>query len=48
LKALIKKKASESQEQNPFKKRDKIARFVIGKGYEPDLVWGYIKDLLPD
>ena len=48
LKALIKKKAAESQEENQFKKRDKIARFVIGKGYEPELVWGFIKDLLPD
>ncbi|MBL7874423.1 MAG: RecX family transcriptional regulator [Cyclobacteriaceae bacterium] len=48
LKSLIKKKASESQEQNLFKKRNKIARFAIGKGYEPDLVWGQIKDLLPD
>lgn len=48
LKSLIKKKASESQEQNLFKKRDKIARFAIGKGYEPDLVWGHVKDLFPD
>jgi regulatory protein len=48
LKSLIKKKAAESLEENKFKKRDKIARFVIGKGYEPDLAWGYIKDLLPD
>jgi regulatory protein len=48
LKALIKKKASESKESNPFKKRDKIARFVIGKGYEAELVWEYVRDILPD
>ena len=48
LKALIKKKASESRESNPFKKRDKIARFVIGKGYEAELVWEYVRDILPD
>jgi len=48
LKALIKKKSTEISEENRFKKRDKIARFVIGKGYEPELVWGYVKDLLPD
>lgn len=48
LKTLIKKKATEINEENRFKKRDKVARFVIGKGYEPELVWEYIKDLLPD
>lgn len=48
LKTLIKKKATESTESNPFKKRDKIARFVIGKGYEAELVWEYVRDILPD
>ncbi len=48
LKALLKKKAAESKESNPFKKRDKIARFAIGKGYEAELVWEYVKDILPD
>jgi regulatory protein len=48
LKALIKKKATESRETNPFKKRDKIARFVIGKGYEAELVWEYVRDILSD
>lgn len=48
LKSLIKKKSAESSEQNPFKKRDKVARFVIGKGYEPEMVWEYVKDLMAD
>ncbi len=48
LKVLIKKKSTEITEENRFKKRDKVARFVIGKGYEPELVWEYVKDLLPD
>lgn len=48
LKALIKKKSIEISEENRFKKRDKVARFVIGKGYEPEMVWEYVKDLLPD
>jgi regulatory protein len=48
LKALIKKKSAEISEENLFKKRDKIARFAIGKGYEPDMVWEYLKDNLPD
>lgn len=48
LKALIQKKSAEIKEENPFKKRDKIARFVIGKGYEPELVWEYIRDIISD
>ncbi len=47
LKELIKKKASQSTEKNPFKKRDKVARYVIGKGYESELVWAFIKELIP-
>jgi len=42
---LLKKKFTEVKEPNNFKKKDKIARFAIGKGYEPDLVWEYLKDL---
>jgi regulatory protein len=48
LVTLLKKKLSEVAEANPFKKRDKVARFAIGKGYEPEMVWEYLKDLLPD
>ena len=44
LKALLKKKLSQSEEANQFKKRDKIARFAIGKGYESELVWGILKE----
>jgi regulatory protein len=46
LKALIKKKSSEIKEENLFKKRDKVARFVIGKGYEPEMVWEFIRDII--
>jgi len=48
LKALIKKKSAEIKEENLFKKRDKVARFVIGKGYEPEMVWEYVRDLMAD
>lgn len=48
LKALIQKKATEIKEENAFKKRDKVARFVIGKGYEPELVWEYVRDIMSD
>lgn len=48
LKSLIKKKSAESKEVNLFKKRDKVARFAIAKGYEPEMVWEYIRDLMAD
>jgi regulatory protein len=48
LKALIKKKSAEIKEENLFKKRDKVARFAIGKGYEAEMVWEYIRDLMAD
>ncbi len=47
LKDLIKKKAEQTIEQNSFKKRDKVARFAIAKGYEPELVWEVVKEALP-
>jgi regulatory protein len=48
LSSLIKKKSSESSEENIYKKRDKIARYVINKGYEPDLVWVLLKNEFSD
>jgi len=48
LKTLIKKKSAEIKEENLFRKRDKVARFVIGKGYEPEMVWEYVRDLMAD
>lgn len=47
LKDLISKKAQQTTEQNPYKKRDKVARFAIAKGYEPELVWEVVKEALP-
>ncbi len=46
LKTLIKKKSTEIKEENIYKKRDRIARFAIGKGYEPEMVWEYVRDLV--
>jgi regulatory protein len=31
---------------NPFVTRDKLARYAIQKGFEPDLVWPRVKDLV--
>jgi regulatory protein len=47
LLALLKKKAAEVTEPNAFIKRNKVARFAITKGYESDMVWEFVKDILP-
>lgn len=45
LRSLLEKKgASLSGETNEFIKRDKISKFAIQKGYEPELVWRLIKE----
>lgn len=44
LKALIRKKATLTGEPNLYKKRNLVARFVIGKGYESEIVWEFVKD----
>lgn len=46
LKSLIKKKSAQTSESNQFKRRNLIARFVIGKGYESELVWEMVKEIV--
>jgi regulatory protein len=48
LKDLLKKKLAQTSESNAFKKRDKVARFAIGKGYEPEAVWEILKATAAD
>lgn len=46
LQDLVEKKADALVEKNIFKKRAKVAQYVIRKGYEPDLVWEVVKDMV--
>jgi regulatory protein len=48
LRALILKKGDRTEAPNLWTFRNKVARFVIDKGYEPALVWPVIKDVYPD
>ncbi|MBX2899290.1 MAG: RecX family transcriptional regulator [Cyclobacteriaceae bacterium] len=48
LTTLLQKKQVGLQAEPIFKQRDKLARYAIGKGYEPDLVWQVLKEILPD
>ncbi len=44
LKTLIQKKSAQTSEQNPFKRKNLIARYVISKGYEPEMVWEMLRE----
>ena len=43
---LIQKKERLLEEKDLFIKREKIAKFVISKGFEPDLVWDKMKQMM--
>jgi hypothetical protein len=44
LKNMLQKRLVQGAGLKPFQRRDKAARFAIGKGYEPDLVWALLRD----
>ena len=46
LAGLVSKKAGSTHEANPFILKRKIANYVIGKGYESELVWRAIETVL--
>lgn len=48
LNELIQKKAAQLSEPDMFRKRHKVARYAISKGYEPELVWEAVKTWLPE
>jgi regulatory protein len=44
LRNLLEKKASQIDEPNQFLKRDKLAKYAIQKGFEPEFVWKELKE----
>ncbi len=48
LKSVLEKKGQEIDEENVFTRRDRISKYAIQKGYEPDLVWKLLKEMFPD
>lgn len=44
LQQLLEKKNKLVTETELFKKRNKLAQYAIGRGYEPDLVWRILKE----
>lgn len=47
LEKLLTDKLSEVADENSFVARDKVSKYAIQKGFEPDLVWQKLKKLLP-
>lgn len=48
LEEVLTRKMGEIKEENPFVMRDKIAGHAIRKGFEPEMVWEMLKELVPD
>lgn len=48
LREILARKLNQLDEENAFVKRDKLARYVIQKGFEADLVWPEVKSLVKD
>ena len=45
LETLLKKKSTSVHEDDDYVRRDKIARYAIQRGFEPELVWRLIKEI---
>lgn len=48
LKEVLTSKAKSISETNPFKKNYKLASYAISRGYEPELVWEMVREVLGD
>ena len=44
--SLLLKKADQTEEENSYVKREKLANYIIQKGFEPDLVWEVTKEVI--
>ena len=44
---LAEKKNNFIMEDNLFAKRNKIAKYLIGRGFESELVWNTVKEIIP-
>lgn len=44
---ILQKKSEQLNEENEFVRRDKLSKYAIQKGFEPDLVWKMLKELFP-
>jgi regulatory protein len=48
LKQVLTEKSRQLSDENLFMKRDRLSKYAITKGYEPEAVWQLIRELFPD
>jgi regulatory protein len=48
LKTILEQKSEKLEEANIYVKRDKLYNFAVAKGYEPELIWKLLREILPD
>jgi regulatory protein len=48
LRSLLENKLSASDEPNVYVLRDKVSKYAIAKGFEPENVWRILKELVPE
>jgi regulatory protein len=48
LKKLLEARLDDHVELSIYARRDKLSKFAIAKGYEPEIVWTVLKEVLPD
>lgn len=48
LKELLMKRNDLEKEENVYARRDKLSKFAVQKGYEPELVWKMLREIVPD
>lgn len=48
LRELLTNKSETIQEANIFATRDKLSKYAMQKGYESELVWSMLREILPD
>lgn len=44
LKELLRKRGREEKEKHPLKRRQRLARYLMSRGFEGDLVWSLLGD----
>lgn len=45
---ILEQKSGSLDESNLYVKRDRVSKFAISRGFEPDLVWAKLRVLLPE
>ena len=48
LEKVLTEKIRLVDEENIYVKRDRVSNYAIQRGYEPDLTWRILRELLPD